>query len=493
MFLRLFTTILLAGLLAPPLRAQDSPTVGLVSGPGCTSLVDIQGGGGELYAMKADGFSHSDWQMETSPKGGPTVGMLPGDVEGGSYQVLDNWNRVTSATDTAFVLVTFPDGGLYVDSGKTDGYNYVGSGLVSRVGDSPAALSGNAGITLPGTSAGWFADLGAGPVAFPQSTLGGVRVAFAPIPELNAADLGGCGLGGAAADPASGAGLIVGYNVFRVVDAGLTPTPAELGDTVNWVAYLPLSYGADTSNTLVTLVDPDAAPYTGDEVMVFHDAPVHGDGSPRSDGTPPDPSGLVGNWYAFQPVVAGDVSDWLAISLTNLPPADHAADLDGDGLVDAVDLDPGAGNGPEFISPQAESGHGGLGLTNAGLPLLSAPVYGLPLACPSLDPLVFEINDVTVSLSGPSDVEVRWSDRSVDIGPGTSYQVASDLVSTMHQRGTADAACTAVNLTSTSHADARPVTDDCWYYLVRAVDPCSVTPDDTWGRNSRAIPRPACR
>ena len=76
---------------------------------------------------------------------------------------------------------------------------------------------------------------------------------------------------------------------------------------------------------------------------------------------------------------------------------------------------------------------------------------------------------------------------------GGRRQVASDLVSTMHARGSADAACMAIGLTSTTQADARPVTDDCWYYLVRAIDPCSATPDDTWGRNSLGVARPACR
>ena len=493
MTLRPSSVLILSCLAALSAAAQDSPTVGLVVLPGCTSLIDVPGGGGELYAVKAAGLKHVDWQVEAGAKGGPWVGMLPGDLEGGSYQVLDNWNRITSPTDAAFVFITFPDGGLYVDSGYTNAYNYVGFGLVQQVGDSPSALPGNAGVVLPGTSAGWFADLGSGPIAFPQSTVGGVKLAFAPIAEVNTVDVGGCGTGGAAVDPSSGAGLIVGYNAYRMPDTGTTPTPAELGDPANWMAFLPFGPGLDTSNSLVTSVDPDSLPYSGDEVMILHDAPTNGDGSPRLDGTPPDSSGLVGYWYAFQPVVAGDVADWSALSLTNLPPADYTVDLDGDGLIDGVDFDRGAGNGPEFRSPQAEAGHGGLGLTNAGLPLLSRPVYGIPQGCPLIDPLLFEIDDVTVTRVGASDVRVDWSDRSVDIGPGTSYEVASDLVSTMHARGSADAACTAIGLTSTTEGDARLVTDDCWYYLVRAVDPCAATPDDSWGRNSLSAARPACR
>ena len=54
-------------------------------------------------------------------------------------------------------------------------------------------------------------------------------------------------------------------------------------------------------------------------------------------------------------------------------------------------------------------------------------------------------------------------------------------------------ACAAVGLTSTTHADASPVTDDCLYYIVRAIDPCAATPDDTWGYDSFSTARPACR
>ena len=490
---RLSACLLVTCLAGLPALAQDSPMVGLVVEPGCSTAVDLLAVGGELYATKADGGVHTDWQFDVSAKGGPLVGLVPGDIAGGTYQVLENWNRITSPTHVAFALVTFPGGGLYVDSGFTNGYNYVGSGLVQQVGDSHAALPATAGVVLPGGLGSWTADLGGGPVSYPIEDFGSVRVAFAPLAELAGADLGGCGLGGAAADPATGAGLIVGYNAYRLADAGAVPTPAELGDPANWAGFLPYLPGVDGSDTPAAVFDPDGVPYSGDEVIEMLDGPQNQDGSPRVNGSPPDPSGLVGYWYAFQPVVAGDLADWAAVSLTNLSPADYTVDLDGDGAADAIDLDPLAGNGPEFLSPQSPRGFGGLGLTNGGVALLSRPVFAMPLACTPADPRLTEVNDLRVSRLGGSDVQVDWQDRSGDIGPGTTYQLASDFLRNARAALAADAPCSAVGLTSNGALDTTPVRDECVYFLARAVDPCAPAPDEAWGRDSLGVARPACR
>ena len=51
---------------------------------------------------------------------------------------------------------------------------------------------------------------------------------------------------------------------------------------------------------------------------------------------------------------------------------------------------------------------------------------------------------------------------------------------------------TGVALAERVHRDARPVTDDGLYYVVRAVNACGPGPGAGWGRGTRPEPRPAC-
>jgi hypothetical protein len=478
--------------LALPAGAQDSPTVGVVVEGDCSTERDVLATGGELYAVKLDGFGHDDWQADATAKGGPRVGLVDGDVAGGTFQVLDNWSRPTHPSHAAFVLVTFPDGRLHLDSGATDGFNFLGSARVQQVGDSPAALPAGAGVVLPGTRDPWTADLGGGPVAFPRPTPGGVEIAFAPLAELSAVDVGGCTLGGAVPDPTSGAGLVIGYNAYRIPDAGTVPTPAEIGDPARWVAFLPFGFGLAVSSSLAALHDPDAQPYSGDEVVVFHDGRLHGDGSPRSESPAPDPTGATSYWYAFQPVVEGRLDAWTSVSLAGGVPTDLTMDVDGDGLPDAVDFDPGFANGPELVSPQAEAGFRGLGLTNGGLPLLSRPVLGTPGPCLARAASDYSVDDLRVRVEWPGQARLSWSDRVAVVGPGTTYDVASDRLSVLWAARAADAKCVARGLAGTELVDPRPAPGDGWYYLVRAVDPCAATPDEAWGADSFGRPRPSC-
>src|SRR6185369_3287425 len=128
--------------------------------------------------------------------------------------------------------------------------------------------------------------------------------------------------------------------------------------------------------------NPDGVMFSGDEVLLYQDS-SNNRGVARATGTAPDLSGATSYWYAFQPVLRGSVPDYASSGFgpgSALFFGDHRIDLDGDGRPDAVDLD--LDGTPDFISPQAEAGISGLGLTNAHLPLLSAPVLG------RADPLV---------------------------------------------------------------------------------------------------------
>lgn len=349
--------------------SAQSPNVGQTGDRAC-GPVDILSAGGELYSIKLDGGRHDDWQVELEARGGDRIGLNPGDVDGDTWQVLSgNFTRPESPSQVVFTLITFPDGGLYVDSGSLeDGFNFMGLARTQLVGNSPD-LPGNAGVNVAsGRGNTYTADLGAGPTEFPKASLSGgdlaIHVALAPVLELHDELRMGCTWGGAEPDPTTGRGLVVGYNIYRLEDDGAAEaTWDEVVRHENFVYFA--DFFDDPGDDNSTLLDPDRLPYTGDEVVVFTDFAREPDGSDRAVGTPPE----FGRdyWYAWQPVVSGSIEDFANVSLAGGPRRDYTVDVDGDGTADAVDLDPAFGNGVEFDSPQADFGIGGLGLTNAAI------------------------------------------------------------------------------------------------------------------------------
>ena len=370
--------LLSLALAAGSLQAQPSAD-GLIAVSDCGTALDILPRGGEVYAVGLDSVPRTDnWLVNCSAKGGPIVGVHIYPTDPSRYWLPYNWLSSRTSPVVVSVFATFPDGLLHVDSGFL-GVGPASTGLALRVGDSPARLPGHAGIVLPNGPGGYHADLGTGPEQFPRERDDGVELAFALVPELSDQELGGCTYGGGEPSPSSGSGLIIGYNIFRSEDSGLVPTQGELGQHGNWLDYAPLDPTLDSSSLLSRVVDPDGLPATGDEVLIYHDAPFHPDGSPRAHGAAPVLDSGTGYWYAVQPVLQGDLDEWSSITLSDgSPSGDLRADLDGDGIFDAVEFDPGAGNGPEFLSPQARVGIEGLGLTVEGRALLSGLVHGGP-------------------------------------------------------------------------------------------------------------------
>jgi len=248
------------------------------------------------------------------------------------------------------------------------------------------------------------------------------------VAELNSTMIGasGCTIGGDVPDELSGGGFIAGYNVYRVPGfQGQAATPIEFMG--NWQYYIDmLSFdltladspgvaGPDQNddglpdgdgtpaandrapNDLAGLHNPDGIPYSGDEVILFQDSALNPDRSPRTSGTGPERQGQ-GYWYAFQPVLFQGSTTNLDYDGTGFTRgADefvgmHSVDTDADGIFESLDLD--LDGQIDFYSPQLVTGQTGLGLTNRGLPVLSAPVFGRAdpaaiLTDPRLDVRVF--------------------------------------------------------------------------------------------------------
>ena len=366
---------------ARPAAAQ-TPTVGLVAEESSCCAIDILGSGGELAAAQVvpGETLHDDWQFDLSAKGGDLIGLMPGDVSGQSFQLLAfNFRSGEEPTGDVFAFVTFPDGRLHLDSGPNElGFNFLDVAAAQRVGDSPSRLPASAGIALPDAAFLYAADLGAGPVPFPEETADTVRVAFAPIQDPDTGRAAGCSYGGAELDPLTGLSIVIGYNVYRLEDAGSPPAPEEIGAHANWQYFASLDPALDPADGLHEWIDPDAVPGSGDEVIVFHDGPRSLGGRARPSGTAPTRGGGVEYWYAVQPVIAGDLAEWTNLQLFTLPPTDRAFDVDGDGTDDAADAD--LDGSMEFLSPQADAGLPGLGLTTQGRPLLSRLVRSGALA-----------------------------------------------------------------------------------------------------------------
>jgi len=400
-------------------EAQGGVTVfGTVANEGCTAAATWPA---ELYAVKllaSTPASRTDFLVDLRAKGGPTIGGIA--YGNGSWIIPPSWRiDIVGGAGVPFVYITGDAGRIAVDSGVPSEFDF-GLPLEKVIGNSlPIGVDAGIGLVLPPGGGAYLADLdGPGPLAaasFPFGFPDAVQVAFAPIAEVNApAQPSGCTIGADRNDPFTGVGTIVGYNVYRVADGGarVAPSPAELAG--HWQAFLPFS-PALPDVTLMTcrsggIADPaampavsgyrdnDNRPYSGDELMVFHDGPLNGNGTPRASGTPPAPG--IDHWYAFQPVIGQNPGETIAalqgVALTNnlTPSISVVATPDGPGT--GADID---GDGrPEFYSPQARLGIGGLGLTHASYPALSMPVLGTldardcsgacpPLACNGVDVL----------------------------------------------------------------------------------------------------------
>ena len=91
-----------------------------------------------------------------------------------------------------------------------------------------------------------------------------------------------------------------------------------------------------------------------------------------------------------------------------------------------------------------------------------------------------------------TDAQLTWTSETAVAGPGTRYDIASDVVSALWRVRSANAACVQLGVAGTTFTDTRPVTADGWYYLVRAVNPCGPPVGQGWGSDSLGRPRPAC-
>jgi hypothetical protein len=409
--------------LAACLGARDArggaAIVGTVADPACTAAVAWPG---EAYGLKlVPGLpaSRTDFLADLRAKGGASIGRAA--YVGGSWIFESRW-RIAMAPpeDVGFVYVTGPDGRIAVDSSLMPSAFDFGLATEIIVGNSlPIGVDAGIGLVLPAGGGSYVVDLdGPGPqpaATFPFGTASAVQVVFAPLAEVNPlVQPSTCDVGGAVNDPFTNAGTIVGYNAYRVADGGSRVPPTVAQFAGHWQAYLPFSPSlpdvALTTCRSVAIADPagmaavsgyrdnDNRPYSGDELLIFNDGALNGNGTPRASGTPP--AAGVEYWYAFQPVIGQSAGQTIAnlqgIGLTNLftPTITVIATPDGPGT--GADFD---GDGrAELYSPQARLGIGGLGLTNGSYPALSTPVLGAldargcsgacpPLSCDGIDVL----------------------------------------------------------------------------------------------------------
>lgn len=413
--------------IAVPASAQV-PEIGIVTDD-CTTPIDPSAGNpldaAELYAVKVPQGSGdcTDLLFDLRATGGQQGGGA--DASGLLWGVPPNWRAGQLATDTQITILVYPPAAagqghrISIDSDDTSTQDF-GISARQTIGNSiPSSYAGAglAGIdlTLPGGSATYGVKLaGTGSTAtanFPQmagaaGVLQAVEVAFAPLIEVNNVDWtgNGCSVAGrlanqATASPAGNDGAIIGYNVYRVTGtAGTVPTPTDFYNAsidadpaTGWQYMMPLTSsftinagdpapGAAGTNSPIDsipndlggLQNADGSYSTGDEVMIFQDS-LANRGTARATGTAP----VTGTsyWYAFQPVMCGNVSQFASLAFSSGQfNGDHATSVSalaaGD---DAVDLD--LDGNIEFFSPQADAGLPGLGLAYNGLPALSAPVF----------------------------------------------------------------------------------------------------------------------
>ena len=448
-----------AGLLALPLGAlAQTPTIGTVTDAGGGALP----GDCELYSVKSDAGLANDWQAHMFAKGAAGVGLGSADFDqaSGTYQVLGgNFTRPEAPTNVVGAFVTCSGGQLHFDSGDlSTGFNFMNSAHLQVVGNSYTG-----GLTLPGGAASYPVDFGNGAVDFPSigadasGTVGqSINYAFAPFAELRLGDALWV-WGGAAGDlgsPLSDGGFIIGYNVYRMEDAGGAPDAATLGAMANWVGFVPMNFdqtvgdgGAEGTDApadgnaagdFAGMQNADAMPYTGDEIMLFQDGAQAARDGATLNPTPADPS--LTYWYGVQPVTRGSVADFASVSIAKGPVGDHtimggmAVDLDLDGT-------------PEFWSPNEGAGIPGLGLTWNSLPLISPVAQTDPTRLPATGYLGLDVEmgrrGVELSLNaaleggnvlgynvyrlaGESRDLVNQSLISARGGNGNSYQLTDD-------------------------------------------------------------------
>jgi hypothetical protein len=393
---------------------------GSIAYSGCTGLVmDNRADGGEFFVIKTHNAGngpdqHQDWLFDVTAKGGQRLPLA--NVGGATWATDDTFHLHTTPPEQVFVIVTYPNGRMAIDSSDTrGGITSLGVVQIQRVGDSlPVGVDNGIGLVLPGSASPYGASIAerwsGAQAAFPFGTSTGIELAFAPIAEINVTDIGGsgCTVGGEVQDQQARFGIITGYNVYRLEGvAASVPLPADFVGA--WEYYCPLdsfdlnvadstgSAGPDINgdgwpdgdglpapgdsrpDDLCGLQNPDGRPYSGDEVLIYQDSALNPDRTARISGTGPDRTGVQGYWYVIQPVVYQGATrledyDGLGFSDSDIYIGQHSMDTDADGLADSLDFD--LDGLREFYSPQVVIGQTGLGLTNRGIPVLSAPVFG---------------------------------------------------------------------------------------------------------------------
>ncbi len=425
----LIRPILVASALLVPAVALGAPATGFPAVPDCTNTAqNIDSANAELYVLKITPTASqrkNDWLWNTDQKAEPASDSQALLDTGGFWSSGDVWALAQGGADMAFVFITFAPSGpgepaeLYVDSNDGASVDW-GVAPLQRVGDSlPTGRDAGIGLAIPGTASTFTATVRPGVTkSFPirttpsgSATAGSSNIAFGTIAEVNPADAvaGACQIGGNGFNPRDNTrGAIIGYNVYRIPGtAGTVPTRADFQAAVltdsdadgGWVYFLDLrtfnvtaadtnpgapgtNAPSDTAPTdLAGLQNPDGRMYSGDEVVIFQDS-ANRSGVSRVRAAELAPVPGQSYWYAVQPVVFGTMAEYTASGFTvnDFFNGDHRMDLDGDGEFDAVSLNSVAGshNTPEFISPQAEAENGGqegMGLTNGGVLLLSAPMF----------------------------------------------------------------------------------------------------------------------
>lgn len=416
--------ILIAGAALLPALAMGTPATGFIAVPDCTGLVvNVDSDDAEMYVIKyasAASARTNDLLWDISRKGETVSDSQASLNSAGFWSTGDVWGAPQIASDLAYNFVTFANGDLYVDANDGASVDWLAA-AAWRFGNSlPAGRDAGSGLAIPGTSAQFSVVTRTGNPGrmFPvraqppgSATAGSINVAFAPFHEVNPMEIAPqCTISASMANPAlsSGLGGIIGYNVYRIPgSAGTVPTRQMFMDAIvtasdadgGWVYFIDLrtfnvaladtnpgSAGTDapsdlTPTDLAGLQNPDGRMYSGDEVVIFQDS-ANRAGTLRPRAADLAPTLGASYWYAIQPVILGTMASYASADFTvnQRFPGDHRMDLDGDGEFDAVSLDTivGAHNTPEFISPQAEASNGsqaGMGLTNGGLPFLSAPMF----------------------------------------------------------------------------------------------------------------------
>ncbi|MEM7245073.1 MAG: hypothetical protein AAF533_06995 [Acidobacteriota bacterium] len=374
----------------------------LVDGDGAGSCAPTANTGLELYAMKVDSTAsnYTDWHYVKgmTNAGGASQSGFSYVITGGNFTVGE------AASDRVFFYLTAAGASdtvgdqIALDSSDPSAPN-PGATTFQVIGETindSYPMHAGSGIQFDGMGTPLNIDLGAGVAQdFPAAGAASVDVVFGalidfqPTLYLPGPD---CGFGGGVESQATaGHGGILGYNVYRQVDAGGPPAKASWNDT-NWLAFISaddwvLDMGSGLAGGMSpgdlnaeanygSWQDSDGVAYNGNEHIFFSDTDVGGRG--RGPLAAPMVGGAESYWYVIQPVARGDYGDWsdateiarVALGFDPLM-ANGGIDINNDG--DA-----------EFMSPQSTVGGGlpGLGLTNGGRPLVSAAVLGATNADP---------------------------------------------------------------------------------------------------------------